>query len=133
MIVFPADIMPSAYSVDLRVRILHACHNGMKHKEVAKRYSVSLSCVYHFCKQYRDTNNIAPKVYKRGRKLKLAPYEQEVRPLVADDPDATLVVLCEKLSSHVSVCPAALYHFLHRLKISWEKNVSCRTTSKRCC
>ena len=118
--------MPVAYSVDLRVRILHDCHNGMKRKEVAKKYSVSLSCVYHFCQQYKDTNNVTPKAYKRGRKQKLAPYEQEVRQLVADHPDATLVELCEKLSSQVSVCPAALCHFLHRLKITWKKNaLSC--------
>ena len=36
MNVFPEDIMPNAYSVDLRVRILHDCHNGMKRKDVAK-------------------------------------------------------------------------------------------------
>ena len=126
--------MPTAYSVDLRVRILHDCHNGMKRKEVAKKYSVSLSCVYNFCQQYRDTNNVAPEEYKRGRKQKLAPYEQEVRPLVADDPDATLVELCEKLSSQVFVCPATLCHFLHCLKITWKKNaLSCRTTSKQRC
>ena len=110
--------MPTAYSVDLRVRILHDCHNGMKRKDVAKKYSVSLSRVYNFCKQYRDTNNVAPKEYKRGRKQKLAPYEQEVRELIAEHPDATLVEFCEKLSSHISVCPAALCNFLHRLKIT---------------
>ena len=110
--------MPVAYSADLRVRILHDCHNGMKRTDVAKKYSVSLSSVYNFCQQYKDTNSIAPQAYKRGRKQKLAPYEQEVRQLVADHPDATLVELCEKLSSQVSVCPAALCNFLHRLKIT---------------
>jgi len=81
--------MPTAYSVDLRVRILHDCHNGMNRKDVAKKYSVSLSSVYNFCQQYKDTNTIAPQEYKRGRKQKLAPYEQEVRQLITDHPDAT--------------------------------------------
>jgi hypothetical protein len=58
--------MPTAYSVDLRVRILHDCRNGMKRQYAAKKYSISLSCVYHFCQQYKDTNNIAPKEYKHG-------------------------------------------------------------------
>ena len=79
--------MPTAYSVDLRVRILHDCRNGMKYKDAAKKYAVSLSCVYNFCQQYKDTNNIAPKEYKRGRKQKLAPYEQEVQQLIAEHPD----------------------------------------------
>ena len=121
--------MPTAYSVDLRVRILHDCHNGMNRKDAAQKYSVSLSCVSNFCQQYKDTNNIAPKEYKRGRKQKHVPYENEVRQLITDHPDASLVELCEKLSPHVSVCPAALCHFLHRLKITCPKNaLSCRTT-----
>ena len=126
--------MPTAYSLDLRVRILHDCQNDIKRPEIAKKYSVSLSSVYNFRKQYNDTNSLAPRTCQRGRKLKLAPYEQEVRQLVVEHPDATLVELCEKLSPHVSVCPAALCNFLHRLKITWKKNaLSCRTTSKRCC
>ena len=56
----------------------------MRSEAVAAKYSVSASWVYDLRKQRRETGSIAPKAYKRGAKLKLAPSEQEVRQLVRD-------------------------------------------------
>ena len=39
------------------------------------------SRVYDLRKKRRETGSIAPREYKRGAKLKLAPYEKEVRML----------------------------------------------------
>jgi transposase len=85
--------MPNAYSLDLRKRVLKDCDNGMKTEDVAQKYSVSPSWIYSLRKQRKETNNIAPKKRPKNYKLKLSPYETEVRQLVADHPDATLVEL----------------------------------------
>ena len=97
---------------------------GMRSEAVAAKYSVSASWVYDLRKKRRETGNIAPKEYKRGAKLKLAPYEQEVRQLVADHPDATLEELHAMLPNKDEVTVVTLHNFLVRLKITWKKRRS---------
>ena len=125
--------MPSPYSLDLRVRIVAAYEDGMSVDELAEQFRVGRSTIYTYLNQFQETGNVAPKVYQPGRKKKLAPYEAEVRQLVADYPDATLADFCEKLSPQVSVSTATMCEFLRYLKITRKKNSSCRrTTSRRC-
>ena len=121
--------MPKAYSMDLRERVLNDCDAGMRSEDVAQKYSVSASWVYDLRKKRRETGNIAPKQQRHGPLPKLAPYEDEVRQLVNDHHDATLVEYCDMLSKHVSISTASLCDFLRRLKITWKKNSSCRRTA----
>jgi len=58
--------MPKPYSLDLRERVVNACDAGLSSKEVAKKYSVSVSWVNDLLKHRRETGNIAPVEYKRG-------------------------------------------------------------------
>ena len=95
--------MATPYSLDLRTRILKDYNDGTPLEDLVEPYEVSRSWLYGLIKQRRGTNSIAPKEYRRGRKQALAPYEQEVRPLVADHPDATLADFCESLSEHVKI------------------------------
>jgi len=117
--------MPTPYSVDLRERVLKDCDHGMSSEDVARKYSVSISWVYLLRKQRRETGNIAPKKRQQGINLKLSPYEAEIRQLVADHPDATLVELHSMLSNKDNVTVVTLHNFLHHLKITWKKN-ACR-------
>jgi len=116
--------MAQAYSLDLRERILKDYDEGVPVDDVAVQYSVSRSWTYSLIKQRRETGSIGPKPYKPGPKQKLAPYEKEVRQLVADHPDATLVEYCEMLLEQVSVSTAALCDFLRHLKITRKKRRS---------
>ena len=100
--------MARPYSLDLRIRILKDYDDGTPIDALVEHYEVSRSWLYSLIKQRRDTNNIAPKEYKRGRKQALASYEKEVRQLVADYPDATLADFCEALSEHVKISTTAL-------------------------
>jgi len=113
--------MPSPYSLDLRVRIVAAYEDGMSVDELAEQFRVGRSTIYTYLNQFQETGNVAPKVYQPGRKKKLAPYEAEVRQLVADYPDATLADFCEKLSPQVSVSTATMCEFLRYLKITRKK------------
>ena len=113
--------MPRPYSVDLRERVLKDCDHGMSSEDAARKYSVSISWVYSLRKQRRETGNIAPRKRQQGVNLKLSPYEAEVRQLVADHPDATLVELHSMLSNKDNVTVVTLHNFLHHLKITWKK------------
>jgi transposase len=115
--------MARPYSSDLRERVLKDCDAGMRSEDVARKYSVSASWIYDLRKRRRETGSIAPKVYTPGPKLKLAPYENEVRQLVADHPDATLEELHALLPNKDEVTVVTLHNFLVRLKITWKKKL----------
>lgn len=116
--------MARAYSIDLRKRVLDEIDAGMSTEDAARKYSVSISWAYTLKKQRRETGSIEPKKYKPGPKLKLAPFEKEVRQAVADHPDATLAELAEILSEYVPVSHATVGDFLKHLRITWKKRRS---------
>jgi len=116
--------MPKAYSLDLRERILNDYDSGVPVEDIVAHYVVSRSWTYSLLKQRRETGIITPKVSRRGPKLKLAPYEKEVRQLVTDHPDATLEELHAMLPNKDEVTVVTLHNFLVRLKITWKKRLS---------
>jgi len=115
--------MAQPYSSDLRERVLKDCDAGMRSEDVAQKYSVSASWVYDLRKRRRETGSIAPQKSKPGPKIKLAPYEKEVRQLVADHADATLEELHAMLPNKDNVTSVTLHNFLRRLKITWKKRL----------
>ena len=112
------------YSQDLRERILTDSDAGVPVEDLVEHYDISRSWTYALLKQRRETGSISPKNPRRGPTLKLAPYEQEVRQLVNDHPDATLEELHAMLPNKDEVTVVTLHNFLHRLKIPWKKRLS---------
>ena len=94
--------MARTYSVDLRSRILKDHDSGVPIDDLTLHYEVSRSWLYGLLKQRRETGSITPKAQRHGCRPKLEPYEQEVRQLVADHPDATLAEFVELLKPYVS-------------------------------
>jgi transposase len=117
------DSMAKPYSLDLRERILKDYDSGVPIEDLVLHYEVSRSWIYSLLQQRRETGSIAPRPFLPGRKQKLAPYEKEVREVIAKHPDATLVEYCEHLSKHVTVSTTTLGDFLHRLKITRKKRL----------
>ena len=62
--------MPRPYSLDLRERILKNYDDGTPIEDIVQQFAVSRSTLYSYIKQRRETGNVAPKEYKRGRKNK---------------------------------------------------------------
>ena len=116
--------MAKSYSLDLRERVLKDYDGGIPIEDLVLHYEVSRSWIYSLLQQRRETGSIAPKQYKPGAKIKLAPYENEVRPLVAEHSDATLEELHALLPNKDEVTVVTLHNFLHRLKITWKKRLS---------
>jgi putative transposase len=126
---FTEDVMPKPYSLDLRSQILKDYDGGVPIEDLTQHYAVSRSWLYSLIKQRDETGSIAPKEYKRGRKSKLSPYEDVVRKVVAEHPDATLIDFCDLLSEHTSVVPTTMSNYLHQLKITRKKKLSTQANS----
>src|SRR5438067_2484667 len=108
------------YSMDLRERVINACEQGEATKQVAKRFGVSPAWVRRLKQHKRERGDIIPRTGggSRGRKIDRA----QLAELVAQQPDATLVELRNKLG--ITVTPWAISKALRELKLSYKKSRS---------
>ena len=87
-----------SYSLDLRSKIVTAhLAEKMSIRKVAVRFGVTKSLVQKLVKQQQTEGNLLPKKRGKPRFRHLANAEAEVRALVAEYPDATVVELSELL------------------------------------
>ena len=85
-----------AATIDLREKIV-AAHLDRHHsiRTVARIFAVSKSFVQKLVRQQKLEGNLQPKKPGKPRLSYLTTAEAELRELVAEHPDATLVELCE--------------------------------------
>ena len=68
------NLKMKAYSVDLRQKIIDVYHEGnTSQRELAQRFRVALSFIQKLLKQYRETEDIAPKTRKKQTPKNLIP------------------------------------------------------------
>jgi putative transposase len=85
-----------ADSVDIRQKIVKAhLAEKMSIRKVATRFAVSKSLIQKLVKQEQTEGDLQPKQRGKPQFSHLTNAEEEVKALVADHPDATLVELCE--------------------------------------
>ncbi len=92
-----------AYSADLRQRIVQAVEAGCSQPVVADRFTVSLTSVKRFVRQWRATGSLAPQP-RPGRPRAIPRAADAV--LVAQfaaDPDATFATYCERWEAATGV------------------------------
>lgn len=113
-----------AYSVDLREKIVTAhLVEKMSIRKVAIRFSVSKSLVQKLVKLQKTEGNLQPKKTGKPQFSYLINSEAEVKALVADHPDATLVELCEFFLQKTGnwVSRTAMSRYLQNLGLSRKK------------
>lgn len=117
-----------AYSLDLRQKVIDAYNRKEgSQRQLAKRFSVSLSFVQDLLKRYRDDGTIAPKAHGGGATAKLNEEQVAlVERLVEEDNDAILVELCERLEqqSGVRVSRATMGRLVQRQRLTRKKSHS---------
>ena len=87
----------SAYSLDLRERVLAALDRGMSRSEVVTTFQVSLGSIKRWHAARRDSGTFAPKRASGGPAPTLTPAHHEaLRAQVAAFPDATLAEHAER-------------------------------------
>jgi transposase len=92
--------MPPPLSLDLRRRMVHACAAGeLSQPEIAELFQVHQKTVEKYWHLHRHGQPLAPKPHGGGPLPRLAGHEDELRTLVADEPDATLAELSAQLEA----------------------------------
>jgi transposase len=106
-----------AYSNDLRERIIAAVEHGeMSIRQIARVFSVSLSCVVRLLQRQRRTGSVQPKPHAGGPPPKLdAAAEARLLALVQEQPDATLAELRQRLGIPCSIMTIARALRRHRI------------------
>ena len=94
--------MPAAISIDLRIRILKDCDAGIKHAEVARKYSVSVPFIKKLKSQRAQSGTIGPKPHGGGRPRKLASREEDIRQIVESGQALSAAAVQEKLGVRCS-------------------------------
>src|SRR5262245_18445354 len=110
-----------AYSVDLRERIVAAVERGEQSiRQIARLFSVSLSCVVRLLQRKRRTGSVQPRPHGGVPPRQLdAAAEARLLELVRDQPDATLAELRDRLGIRCSIMTIA--RALQRHKITRKK------------
>jgi len=108
-----------AYSMDLRERVIADCDGGLGTTAVADKYSVSASWVRRLKQHRRERGDIKPRV-GTGRPPVID--AEHLQALVAQQPDATLVELRDRLG--LTVTPQAVSKALRRLGFTFKKRRS---------
>ena len=113
-------------SMDLRRRIVETYDEGKwTQEEVAKRFRVSLGMVKKLVMQRRRTGQIEARHRFSGRKARLLPERgQQLKALVAKEPDLTLAEIKERLGLDCTV--GAIHWVLGRLGLTYKKRRSMR-------
>jgi transposase len=111
-------------SIDLREKIV-AAHLERHHsiRTVASMFAISKSLVQKLVKQQKLEGNLQPKKPGKPRLSYLTNAEVELRELVAEHPDATLVKLCEFFADKTGnwVGRSAMGDALQKLGLSRKK------------
>jgi transposase len=110
------------YGIELRQRVIDALAAGGSIRKVAERFAVSPYFVKCMKKLQREQGHLAPRAGRAGRKRRLAGREQEIRDLVARQPDLTLAQIRESLGAEV--CIATVSNELNRLDLTFKKSPS---------
>jgi transposase len=106
-----------AYSMDLRERVIGDCDAGMPTKQVALKYQVSPAWVRRLKQRRRERGDIQPRPGgHRPRQID----RQQLAALVAQQPDATLAQLQQRLGLTCSL--AAICLVLQELKLTFKKS-----------
>ena len=93
------------YSLDFRRKIIEVYETeAISQRQLAQRFKVALSFIQKLLKQYRDTQNLAPKTRLRQTPSKLNDEHRAVlQRLVEAKNDATLEELREQLVAEIGV------------------------------
>ena len=118
-----------AYPVELRRRIVAAVDRGLGSlPAVAALFDVSINCVANYLRLRDETGSVQPRPYHGGRAPAIPAHRyEELRQLLADQPDLTLEQLRDRL--HLDCSLAAICRTLKKLNLTRKKKRCTRPSS----
>jgi transposase len=114
------------YSQDLRDRIIKALAAGTApQRAIAERFGVSTAFVEKLWQRWRRSGSSAAKPHAGGRQSALKDHLEFLRTAVAEQPDATLAELRDRLATQGRrVSTATVCRALQRLQLPLKKSRS---------
>jgi transposase len=119
--------MATAYSMDLRERVITDSDVGLSSKALAERYHVSRAWVDALKQRRRETGSIAPRPQTKFRSRVLAGQEPRLAALITAQPDLTLAELRDALPTTAAL--STLWLEIDRLGLTVKKNGPRRRTA----
>lgn len=117
--------MPSAYSADMRARVIARVESGASRREAAEHYEVSASTAVTWVKCFRESGRCAAKP-RGGSVSPLEEHGEFLLVLIDEQPDLTLdEVVCAMRKHKVSGSRTAVWRFFQRHKITFKKSIAC--------
>ena len=116
--------MPAPLSMDLRLRIVRAVERGSSIRAAARRFAVSPSAAIKLMQRVRATGSAAPARSGGHRRPLLAPYEADLKRLVAAKPDGTLAELQGELQRRCGIVAglSTIHNALRRIGLRHKKS-----------
>ena len=108
------------YSMDLRTRVVQAWDRGMDADTIAETFAVSRAWGHRLVQRRRETGSIAPRQQTQWRPRLLAAHEEQLREVVAAQPDRTLGEIKAALGTPASL--STIWRTLDRLQLTVKKN-----------
>jgi transposase len=113
--------MPTAYSADLRGRVIARVESGASRREAADQYEISPSAAIKWVACYRATGSCAAKP-RGGSTSPLEAHADFLLALVAEQPDLTLDEMVHAMrKQRIGGSRTALWRFFKRHGITFKK------------
>ena len=117
------DGIPSAYSGDLRVRVIGAVEGGLSARAAARRLGVGESTATAWIGRWRQTGSSEAKSPKGRSRSPLAAHASWLLALITEQADLTLEEIRERLAARgVRAAVSSIWRFYDRHGISFKKN-----------
>jgi len=116
--------MATAYSTDLRVRVIRAVEAGSSRREAAEQFSISVSSAIRWLQAWLQTGSAVAKP-RGGSCSPLEQHAERLLALIEAQPDLTLEELVAALRREgIASSRSAVWRFFDRHGISFKKNAA---------
>jgi len=113
----------SAYSDDLRERVVFEIEEGASRREAARLFKVSASSAIRWAELHDQTGSVSPKPRGGRSRSPLEPHAAWLLELVAKEPDLTLEEIAARVARALGVetTKSSVDRFYVRRQISFKK------------
>jgi transposase len=124
--------MGSAYSDDLRERVVLDVGSGLSRREAARRFRVSASSAIRWAERHAATGSVSAKARGGHRRSPLDPHAAWLLELVAGEPELTLEEIAARIAAELGVktTKSSVDRFYRRHRISFKKNAARQRTGQ---
>ena len=125
------SIISHGFIADLRGRVIAAISDGLSTRKAAARFGIGVSTAGEWFRRYRDNGETTARKQGQPPGSKLDEHEAFILGLVEETADISLAEIAERLGleRQVSACPATVWYFFNKRRITFKKRQRMRANS----